>query len=108
VVDGLAGFADTVAFPERGYRFIGRLLRELKHRGITSIFTVDPDALTAAAGSCLTDGLLSWFDNVLDLRIQSDGVARSLEIRKLRGTRAVTARVDVTLRSSGPAAPGTN
>jgi len=108
VVDGLAGFADTVAFPERGYRFIGRLLRELKHRGITSIFTVDPDALTAAAGSCLTDGLLSWFDNVLELRIQSDGVARSLEIRKLRGTRAVTARVDVTLQSSGLAAPGTN
>ena len=58
VVDGLVGFADTVAFPERGYRFIGRLLRELKQRGVTSVFTMDPAALSAATGVSLTDGLL--------------------------------------------------
>ena len=109
VVDGLAGFADTVAFPERGYRFIGRLLRELKHRGITSIFTMDPAALSAAAGSSLTDGMLSWFDNVMDLRRSADceECSRSVVLRKLRGTRAVASRVDVTRNGSSPPVSGT-
>ncbi|KWT95803.1 hypothetical protein APY03_2354 [Variovorax sp. WDL1] len=33
--DGLAGLADALAFPERGHRFLGRLLVELKHRDAT-------------------------------------------------------------------------
>ena len=101
VVDGLAGFADTVAFPERGYRFIGRLLRELKQRGVTSIFTLDPAALTAAAGVSLTDGLLAWFDNVIDLTRSASGAGGegSLSIRKLRGTR--TAMNQVALNPEG-------
>src|SRR5690606_1875062 len=64
VVDGLAGLADTLAFQERGYRFLGRLLVELHRRGVTSIFTIDPDALTVAAGAPLADGLSAWFDNL--------------------------------------------
>jgi len=35
IVDGVAGIADTLAFPERGYRFLGRLLSELRRRGVT-------------------------------------------------------------------------
>ncbi|CAN7432291.1 AAA family ATPase [Acidovorax sp. LjRoot117] len=64
VVDGVAGLADTLAFPERGYRFLGRLLIELRQRGVTSLFTVDPDALAVAAGTPLADGVTGWFDNV--------------------------------------------
>ncbi len=102
VVDGLAGFADTVAFPERGYRFIGRLLRELKHRGITSVFTIDPAAFSAAAGACLTDGLLAWFDNVVEVKRPADREAdvRSLDLRKVRGGRATMPRIDVVLGGS--------
>jgi len=86
VVDGLAGLADTVAFPERGYRFMGRLLRELKHRGITSMFTVDPQAIAVATGKPLADGLFGWFDNVLELsRMPGTGDARKLMIHKIRG-----------------------
>ncbi len=102
VVDGLAAFADTVAFPERGYRFIGRLLRELKQRGITSVFTIDPAAFSAAAGASPTDGLLAWFDNVLDVTRPADRAdgGRSLTLRKHRGGRATASRIDVVLSSS--------
>lgn len=62
-VDGLAGLADTLAFSERGYRFLGRLLAELKTRGVTSIFTVDPAALAVAANTPLAEGVVGWFDN---------------------------------------------
>ena len=99
VVDGLAGFADTVAFPERGYRFIGRLLRELKQRGITSVFTIDPAAFSAAAGASLTDGLLAWFDNVIGVTRSADleDGGTTLELRKLRGSRATANRIQVVL-----------
>jgi len=105
VVDGLAGFADTVAFPERGYRFIGRLVRELKQRGITSLFTMDPTALSVAAGAPFAEGLLGWFDNVIDLSRPAGGGngARSLGLRKLRGTRAQAGRVELIL--GGPQLP---
>jgi circadian clock protein KaiC len=103
VVDGLAIFADTVAFPERGYRFIGRLLRELKDLGVTSVFTVDAAALSAASGVCLTDGFLGWFDNVVELSRASDChdiSKRSLVIRKIRGGRAKAHRIDYPVGES--------
>jgi circadian clock protein KaiC len=88
VIDGLAALADTVAFPERGYRFIGRLLREFRARGITSVFTFDPAALAAAAGGVSGEGLIAWFDNVLELSDAGDAVdGRELVVRKMRGVR---------------------
>ncbi|ATU67086.1 RAD55 family ATPase [Piscinibacter gummiphilus] len=88
VIDGLAALADTVAFPERGYRFIGRLLREFRARGITSVFTLDPAALASAAGGVSGEGLVAWFDNVLELSDAGDAVdARELVVRKMRGVR---------------------
>jgi circadian clock protein KaiC len=83
VVDGLSEFADTAAFQERGYRFIGALLRHLKARGVTSIFTVEPASLQAAAGTPLAQGLAALFDNVLQL---SDHEGRHLRICKMRGS----------------------
>ncbi len=108
VVDGLAAFADTVAFPERGHRFIGRLLRELKQLGVTSVFTMDPAAFSAAAGGSLTDGMLAWFDNIVELRMTAGGDddKRSLAIRKVRGSRATTIRVDWVLGASAESSSG--
>lgn len=104
VVDGLAALADTVAFPERGYRFIGRLLRELKARGVTSVITLDPAALAAATGARDPngDGLAAWFDNVLTLT-RSDDVndSRRLTLGKLRATRATRTTFDVRLGPTG-------
>ncbi|WP_077036518.1 ATPase domain-containing protein [Pelomonas sp. KK5] len=102
VMDSLAGLADTVAFPERGYRFVGRLLRELKARGVTTLFTLDPAALQAAAGKAAADGLMAWFDNVLEISrtAQSDG-ARELNIKKIRGCRVTRARFQLELGASG-------
>ena len=57
-----------MAFPERGYRFVGRLLRDLKGRGVTSVSTVDPAALSLATGGVMAEGLEGWFDNILDSR----------------------------------------
>lgn len=99
VVDGVAGLADTLAFPERGYRFLGRLLVELRRRGVTSLFTVDPDALATAAGTPLADGVTGWFDNVFtfepgparDRRIDQ----RILSIVKVRGGGATQPAVDI-------------
>jgi circadian clock protein KaiC len=105
VVDGLAALADTVAFPERGYRFVGRLLRELKGRGVTSVFTLDPSALAAATGSAAPDGngLAAWFDNVLHLA-RHDGApdGRRLTIGKLRAARATRSSFDLRLGACGP------
>lgn len=104
VVDGLAVLADTVAFPERGYRFIGRLLRELKVRGVTSVFTLDPAALAAATGSRDPngDGLAAWFDNVFHLaRYDDTPDRRRLTVGKLRAARAERTAFDVRLDPSG-------
>ncbi|MGV3681685.1 MAG: RAD55 family ATPase [Acidovorax sp.] len=99
VVDGVAGLADTLAFPERGYRFLGRLLTELRRRGVTSFFTVDPDALAVAAGTPLADGVTGWFDNVFAF----DSVAakdrpvneRLVLITKVRGGGATQSQVNI-------------
>ena len=102
VVDGLAGLADTLAFPERGYRFLGRLLGELKKRGVTSLFTVDPDALAIAAGTPLADGVVGWFDNAFTLApIGADGEDRErrLTVMKARGNSAHALGVDIRLPS---------
>lgn len=103
VVDGVAGLADTLAFPERGYRFLGRLLVELKRRGVTSLFTVDPDALAIAAGTPLADGVTGWFDNVFvfesvptpDRQVDQ----RVLTITKVRGGGAAQPSVDIFVAS---------
>lgn len=102
VIDGLAALADTVAFPERGYRFIGRLLRELKARGVTSVFTLDPAALGSAAGRPSAEGLIAWFDNVLEMS-QAVGAedGRELAIRKMRGVRVTRTRFQFGCGAAG-------
>lgn len=106
VVDGLASLADTVAFPERGYRFLGRLLRELKARGVTSVFTLDPAALEWAAGKPSAEGLMAWFDNVIELSAGTEGDSgdhRELHVRKMHGTRLAKSRYRVHVAAFGPA-----
>lgn len=101
VVDGLGGLADTLAFPERGYRFLGRLLSELRRRGVTSLFTVDPAALQVAAGTALADGVAGWFDNAFTFDKAATGGLqpgrRALAITKVRGGQPSQAVVDVQL-----------
>ena len=101
VLDGVAGLADTLAFPERGYRFLGRLLVELRRRGVTSLFTVDPDALAVAAGTPLADGVKGWFDNVFSFEpvaaVDRQVDERILSIAKVRGGGAAQASVDIFL-----------
>ncbi len=104
VVDGIAALADTVAFAERGHRFMGRLLRELKVRGVTSLFTLDPAALAAATGGKdpSGDGLAAWFDNVFTLSHSDDtSDSRWLTVGKLRAARTTRATFDVRLAPSG-------
>lgn len=107
VVDGLEGLADTLAFPERGYRFMGRLLTELKCRGVTSLFTVDPAALAVAAGTGLAEGVVGWFDNafLFQTRFGHAGAARTLAVAKARGTQASAADTDVQLALAGAERP---
>lgn len=99
VVDGVAGLADTLAFPERGYRFLGRLLMELRRREVTSLFTVDPHALAAAAGTPLAEGVTGWFDNVFTLEAEPAQKRqvdrRVLSVTKVRGGGASEPSVDI-------------
>ncbi|MDO9434568.1 ATPase domain-containing protein [Hydrogenophaga sp.] len=101
IIDGLAGIADTLAFPERGYRFLGRLLAELRRRGVTSLFTVDPAALLVAAGSSLADGVVGLFDNAFHFDQPPTSVpgtgGRALHIAKVRGSQANASAVDIQL-----------
>ncbi|MCG2594453.1 AAA family ATPase [Ramlibacter sp. XY19] len=109
-VDGLAGMADTLAFPERGYRFLGRLVAELRRRGVSSLFTLDPAALSVAAGTALADGVVGWFDNAFTFpqpRPEGGGAgARMLAITKVRASQASQPLVDVELAHSRGRPPG--
>ena len=104
VVDGLAGLADTMAFPERGYRFLGRLLVELRRRSVTSLFTVDPAALAVAAGTPLADGVTGWFDNVFVFNAEPASRQRVdervLAIAKVRGGGSSQTSVDLHVAPS--------
>jgi len=103
VVDGLDHFTDTVAFPSRGYRFTGRLLHELKARGVTSLFTAEPSAVAITAGRPVVEALSGLFDNALDLeheRGRPDGY--ELVVRKIRGVRVPRARFHIEIGDSGP------
>lgn len=104
MVDGVAGIADTLAFPERGYRFLGRLLAELRRRGVTSLFTVDPAALSVAAGTPLAEGIVGLFDNAFTFGKSSthaaQGKGRVLDMTKVRGSQPHRPAVDVHLAVS--------
>jgi circadian clock protein KaiC len=110
VLDGLAGIADTLAFPDRGYRFLGRLVAELRRRGVTSLFTIDPAALSVAAGTPLADGVVGLFDNAFTFGVPSVDSAsngrRMLDITKVRGSQASQSTVNVQLALSGSRPPG--
>jgi circadian clock protein KaiC len=92
ILDGLAALADTLAFQERGYRFIGRLLFELRRRGVTALFTLDPAEIAVASGTPLASGVAALFDNVFSLEsLPEDKVLRQLSVRKIRGSQAKVA-----------------
>jgi len=86
ILDGTAALADTLAFQDRGYRFLGRLLHELRRRGVTGLFTLDPAEIAIASGTPLASGVAALFDNVFTLEVSLGAqVARQLTIRKIRG-----------------------
>jgi circadian clock protein KaiC len=94
-LDGVAALADTSAFAERGHRFLGRLLYELRRAGATSLFTLDPAELAVACGTPLAGGVAALFDNVLKLEA---GAERRLAVTKMRG--APAANISVPLVGS--------
>ena len=92
VLDGAAALADTLAFQDRGYRFLGRLLFELRRREVTALFTLDPAEIALASGTPLATGVAALFDNVITLEAAPGTEAtRQLTIRKMRGALARTA-----------------
>lgn len=92
VLDGTAALADTLAFQDRGYRFIARLLHELRRREVTALFTLDPAEIALASGTSLAPGVAALFDNVFMLETaQGSRVGRQLAIRKMRGSSVRTA-----------------
>ena len=87
VLDGTAALADTMAFQERGYRFLGRLLFELRRRGVTALFTLDPAEISMASGTPLAPGVAALFDNVFELEsVPGLEAQRRLTASKIRGS----------------------
>ena len=102
VVDGLGQLAETLAFAERGYRFVARLLHELRARNVTSVFTADPPALAAAAGPPLADAFVGLFDNALEMSYDGEhGSGFGLVIRKARAARVRQAKFGLVLNDFG-------
>ncbi len=92
VLDSTAALADTLSFQDRGYRFLGRLLYELRRRGVTSLFTLDPAEIAVASGTPLAAGVAALFDNAFALEASPGAeVQRQLAVRKIRGSRTTTA-----------------
>jgi circadian clock protein KaiC len=92
ILDGTAALADTLAFQDRGYRFLGRLLFELRRRDVTALFTVDPAEIAVASGTPLAMGVSALFDNVFALEARPGAdVARQLTVAKIRGSLAKAA-----------------
>jgi circadian clock protein KaiC len=89
ILDGTAALADTLAFQDRGYRFLGRLLSELRRRAVTGLFTLDPAELAVASGTPLASGVSALFDNVFALEaLPGAEAARQLTVAKIRGSLA--------------------
>ena len=66
---------------------------------MTSLFTVDPQALAVAAGTPLAEGVTGWFDNVFtfDATPARDRSVnqRILAVSKVRGGAATASTVDL-------------
>lgn len=94
VLDSIAALADTSAFADRGYRFVGRLLSELRRRQVTTLITLDPAELAVASGTSLATGVSALFDNVFHFEAGHDATAaRRMAIQKIRGSRAAASTV---------------
>jgi len=91
-LDGIAALADTASFAERGHRFLGRLLYELRRHHTTSLLTLDPAELAAASGTPLAPGVAALFDNVLTMEATP---GRRLTVTKMRGASAQNISVEL-------------
>jgi circadian clock protein KaiC len=76
------------------------LLEELKQRQVTSLFTIDPAALSVAAGTSLAVGVEGWFDNVFRFAPgtnESEAGTYTIELAKVRRAGLVTRAVGIRL-----------
>jgi circadian clock protein KaiC len=86
VVDGLGGFADSAAEPERLRRVFAALANELRAIGATSLFTVESPRLFGPEVRLPMSGVSAVAENVLLLRlVELDGrLRRTLAVLKVR------------------------
>jgi len=85
VIDSIAGFADKAMFAERGYRFVGALLDELRRRSVATVLVCDADALAALGVPHIGAGLVALVEHVVEMSVGDTG--RTLRVKKARGQR---------------------
>lgn len=68
VIDGLVGFRQALAFPERLGRFLAALTNELRVRGTTSYFTDESRVLSGRRQELPVDGMSTVVENLIELR----------------------------------------
>jgi circadian clock protein KaiC len=87
VIDGVGGFMAAPTFSERGGPFIAALMNELRRLGATTLVTIEEND-TSGTRPIETPALSAFADNLLQLKVHSDGaIQRFLGIRKSRVSR---------------------
>jgi circadian clock protein KaiC len=103
VVDGMGGFAEGVAEPERLQRFFAALANELRALGATTLFTVETPRLFGQEIVLPVSGVSAVAENMLLLRlVELDGrFRRILGVLKVRDSDFDPSLLEFSVGSSG-------
>jgi circadian clock protein KaiC len=103
VVDGIGGFVEATAEPERLARFFAALANELRTLGATTLFSIETPNLFGPEMNVPLVGISAVADNILFLRlVESDGqLRRSLAVLKVRDSDFDSSLQGFSIGSSG-------
>lgn len=103
VVDGIGGFAEAVAEPERLQRFVAALANELRALGATTLYTVETPRLFGQEIVLPMSGVSAVAENMLLMRlVELDGrFRRVLGVLKVRDSDFDPALLEFSLGSAG-------
>jgi circadian clock protein KaiC len=88
VIDGIDGFRQTAAYPERPIRFLTAIINELRHLDVTTLLTEETQKLFGPEVEVRITGMSALVDNILLLEYLDVGteLKRLLSIVKQRSS----------------------
>jgi circadian clock protein KaiC len=103
VIDGIDGFRQGAAFPQRTIRFVTALVNELRVRGVTTILTEETQKLFGPEVEVRIEGLSALVDNIVLLEYLDVGpeLKRLLSIVKQRASDYDTSVRELVITNQG-------